>query len=213
MASDVTATLEQLDVYNSFLGLNIANSPSYIIKEAWAAGAILMVVGAIMIPLISALTQWINTKLIPQTPSTGDASADSMAQSMKTMNVTMPIMSAFFCFTLPAGMGIYWIAGSVVRSVQQILINKHIDRMDWDAEIAKNVEKQKKKKSKKSISAEKMNQYASMNTKKVMPVTTITSSEKEEAMKKAAEYSRTAKPGSIAAKAGMVREYNERNNK
>ena len=55
-----------------------------------------------------------------------------MAQSMKMMNTMMPLMSAFFCFTLPAGMGLYWIAGSVVRSIQQVVINKHIDKMDID---------------------------------------------------------------------------------
>ena len=55
-----------------------------------------------------------------------------MASSMKTMNTIMPIMSAIFCYTLPAGMGIYWIAGAVVRTIQQIVINKHIDKMDVD---------------------------------------------------------------------------------
>ena len=47
-------------------------------------------------------------------------------------------MSAFFCFTLPIGMGLYWIAGSVIRTVQQIFINKHIDKMDFDEIIKKN---------------------------------------------------------------------------
>ena len=64
---------------------------------------------------------------------------------MKMMNTMMPIMSAFFCYTLPAGMGLYWIAGSVVRSVQQVVINKHIDKMDIDEVIKKNKEKQAKK--------------------------------------------------------------------
>ena len=131
LASDVAATLEHLDVYNSFLGLNIANSPSYIIGEAFKTGSFLLIIGAIAIPLLSALTQWINTKLMPQastSSNSGNDATDSMAQSMKMMNTTMPLMSAFFCFTLPAGMGIYWIAGSVVRSIQQVAINKHIDK-------------------------------------------------------------------------------------
>ena len=68
-----------------------------------------------------------------------------MQQSMKTMNVIMPLMSAWFCLTLPAGMGLYWVVGAVVRSIQQIAINKHIDKMDIEAEIEKNVEKYKEK--------------------------------------------------------------------
>ena len=64
-----------------------------------------------------------------------------MASSMKTMNYIMPLMSAWFCFTLPAGMGLYWIAGSVIRSLQQIFINKSVDRMDMDAFLKKQEEK------------------------------------------------------------------------
>ena len=59
-----------------------------------------------------------------------------------------------------------------------------------------------------------LNNYASMNTKSISSKASMTQSEKEEALKKANEYySKNAKPGSIAAKANMVKEYNEKNNK
>ena len=214
LASDVSATLEHLDVYNSFLGLNIANSPSYIVGEAFKAGSFLLIIGALAIPVLSALTQWINTKLMPQAATStgsGNDSTDSMAQSMKTMNTTMPLMSAFFCFTLPAGMGIYWIAGSVVRSIQQVVINKHIDRMDLDAMIAKNLEKNKGKLEKKKEQYAKLAEYANQNTKNVDRYKS--QAEKDAALQAAMERNSKAKPGSIAAKANMVRDYNERNNK
>ena len=51
---------------------------------------------------------------------------------MKTMNTVMPLMSAFFCFTFPVGLGIYWIASAVVRSIQQLLINRHLNKMNID---------------------------------------------------------------------------------
>ena len=214
LASDVSATLEHLDVYNSFLGLNIANSPSYIVGEAFRAGSFLLIIGALAIPVLSALTQWINTKLMPQAATStgsGNDSTDSMAQSMKMMNTTMPLMSAFFCFTLPAGMGIYWIAGSVVRSIQQVVINKHIDRMDLDAMIAKNLEKNKGKLEKKKEQYAKLAEYANQNTKNVDRYKS--QAEKDAALQAAMERNSKAKPGSIAAKANMVRDYNERNNK
>ena len=214
LASEVSATLEHLDVYNSFLGLNIANSPSYIITESIKAGSFLLAVGAIAIPLISALTQWINTKLMPQAASSGSGgndTADSVMQSMKTMNTVMPIMSAVFCFTLPAGMGIYWITGSVVRSIQQIMINKHIDKIDIDKMIEKNMEKNKGKLEKQKEKYAKLSEYANQNTKNVGKYKT--DSEKEEALNRAREKNSNAKPGSIAAKANMVKEFNERNNK
>lgn len=218
-----------IDKFNTFLGINMGNSPWYTIQESFdkikdsiidnvsSEGAWFILIGALLIPVLSALTQWINTKLMPQASNNGNSgneTADAMAQSMKTMNVMMPIMSAFFCFTLPAGMGLYWIAGSVVRSIQQIVINKYFDRMDMDEMIKKNEEKYKEKMEKAGVMASGLNNYASMNTKSISSKASMTQSEKEEALKKANEYySKNAKPGSIAAKANMVKEYNEKNNK
>ncbi len=215
LTSDVNNTLEKLNEYNNFLGLNMANSPSFTVKDAFASGKWLLIVGALLIPILAALTQWINTKLMPQA-SAGNAN-DTMAQSMKTMNVMMPLMSAFFCYTLPTGMGLYWIAGAVVRSIQQVVINKHIDKMDMDKIIKKNMEKHKNKIAKSGVSTSKLNNYASMNTKNVSTNTSknsMSQSEKDEAVKKATEYYKSnAKPGSIAEKANMVKQYNEKNNK
>lgn len=209
-----------LDTYNNFLGLNIANSPSATIQQAFtAADGIqwLVIIGAAMIPILSALTQWINVKLMPQTAT--ENTENSMASSMKMMNNIMPIMSAVFCYTLPAGMGIYWIAGAVVRTVQQIVINKHIDKMDLDEVIKKNIEKRNKKLEKKGINPNTLNTYANMSTRNVNTQTkplqpSMSQEEKDAAMQKATEYySKNAKPGSIAAKANMVKQYNEKNNK
>ena len=221
-----------IDRYNNFLGINISNSPSFMVSEAWnAEGGIqwLMIIAALAIPLLSALTQWINTKLMPQANSNNDKNKtdqqNSMEQSMKMMNTMMPIMSAFFCYTLPAGMGLYWIAGYVVRSIQQVVINRHIDKMDIDEVIKKNIEKRNKKLEKAGIDPKTLNRNANMNTRNVnagnkpsmaskAKVGNMTQEEKNEAMKKSTEYyNQNAKPGSLAAKANMVKQYNEKNNK
>ena len=216
LSADVSITLEKLNEYNNFLGLNMANSPSFTMKDAFSTGNYLLIVGALLIPLLAALTQWINTKLMPQAnANSGNDTADNMAQSMKMMNTMMPLMSAFFCFTLPAGMGLYWIAGAVVRSIQQVLINRHIDKMDINEVIKKNEAKAAKKIEKMKASYENVSNYAAMKTKSVgSNASYVNTPEKEEALKKANEYySKNAKPGSIAAKANMVKEYNEKNNR
>jgi len=216
LSADVSITLEKLNEYNNFLGLNMANSPSFTMKDAFSTGNYLLIVGALLIPLLAALTQWINTKLMPQAnANSGNDTADNMAQSMKMMNTMMPLMSAFFCFTLPAGMGLYWIAGAVVRSIQQIMINRHIDKMDINEVIKKNEAKAAKKIEKMKASYENVSNYAAMKTKSVgSNASYVNTPEKEEALKKANEYySKNAKPGSIAAKANMVKEYNEKNNR
>lgn len=214
LSTDIDTTMASLDQYNNFLGLNIANSPSFIIKDAFTNGAYLLVVGALLIPVLSAATQWINTKLMPTQGKSGNEQADQMAAQMKMMNTMMPLMSAVFCFTLPAGMGIYWIAGAVIRSIQQVVINKHIDKMDFDMIIEKNKDKAAKKMEKKKVQTEKMQQYANISTRNIdiNKKSGISDAEREAALKKANEYySKNAKPGSMAAKANMVREYNEKN--
>ena len=221
LANDVSTTLEKLNHYNNFLGLNMANSPSFTVKNAIEAGSWLLVVGALMIPILAALTQWLNTKLMPQPASNSNGgAADTMTQSMKTMNIMMPLMSAFFCYTLPAGMGLYWIAGAVVRSIQQVAINKHIDKIDMDELMKKNVEKRKKKLEKAGIDPNKLSNYASMSTRNVNGQNAqgtkkvLSAEEKAEALKKANEYySKNKNAGSIASKANMVKQYNENNNK
>jgi len=223
LAQDIAGTVEKMDRYNNFLGLNMGNSPSYMMHEAISTGAWLLIIGALSIPVLSAVTQWINVKLMPQADTSSSGQESSMAQSMKMMNNIMPLMSAFFCYTLPAGMGLYWVAGSVVRSVQQVAINRHIDKMDLDAVIKKNVEKRNEKLRKKGIDPEKLNSYATMNTRNVKSsaaavtnrpkASNMTQEQKDEAMRKATEYynKNAAKPGSLASKANMVRDYNERN--
>ena len=223
LSEDVDHTLGLLNQYNNFLGLNIGNSPSYIMKEAISAGSYLMVLAAISIPVLSAVTQWINLKLMPQQETQSDNKNDTqntMMQSMKTMNMMMPIMSAIFCYTLPAGLGLYWVAGAVVRSIQQVVINKHIDKLDLDEIIKKNEVKAKKKMEKAGVKAEQMAAYANMNTKKVSTAAkasstpSMTAEEKEEAVRKSTEYyNKNAKPGSMMSKANMVKQYNEKNNK
>lgn len=219
-----------IDIYNNFLGLNIGNSPMDTMKTAFAAGNYLLLAGAIAIPVLAAVTQWINYKLMPQVATDDDKkkkqpssdTAEAMQQSMKMMNTLMPIMSAWFCLTLPAGMGLYWVIGAVVRSIQQVVINRHIDKMDIDAEIEKNVEKYKEKLKKQGINAEKLQAAARTNTKNISSKTAYqnnavkrtskTDEEKAEDIRKATEYyNKNAKPGSLAAKANMVKQYNEKN--
>lgn len=223
LTEDVDHTLGLLNQYNNFLGLNIANSPSYTVKEAFSTGSYLMVVAALSIPVLSAVTQWINVKLMPQQDTQSDNKNDqqnTMMQSMKTMNMMMPIMSAIFCYTLPAGLGLYWVAGAVVRSVQQIVINRHIDKLDLDEIIRKNEGKARKKMEKAGVKAEQMAAYANMKTKqvntasKVSSTSSMTPEEKAEAVRKSTEYyNKNAKPGSMMSKANMVKQYNEKNNK
>ncbi len=229
LSGDITNTVAQLEKYNNFLGLNIGNSPWYSIKNAadLSAGSgspvALIIFMSILIPILAALTQLINVALMPQPAMNADPNSTEgqMASSMKTMNYIMPVMSAWFCFTLPAGMGIYWVAGAAIRSIQQVAINKHINNMDMDKYIAENVEKAKKKNAKhggQSLSERMLSGYANVNTKSLKSqaqVSTPTTAQKKEDLEKAKSYyeNKKYKSGSLASKANMVSEYNSHKNK
>ncbi len=215
LSAVIDTTTASLERFNSFLGMNIANSPSFVIKESFSTHHYGLLVGAIMIPVLAALTQFLNVKLMPQPSnqqSSGNEQADAMAASMKSMNMMMPLMSAFFCFTLPIGLGIYWIAGAVVRSIQQVAINRHIDTIDFDAMIAENEAKAKEKmekqkqKDKSRIAADTVNNNARVSARSIGSSSSMSEKEKEELINKAKNAS--AKPGSMAAKMNLVKDYN-----
>lgn len=206
----------QLDNFNSFFSLNVAYSPSYIISNAMDAGNWLLLIGALMIPLLAGLTQFISVKLMPQAAANNDSNNEgTMAASLKTMNMIMPIMSIIFCYTLPCGLGIYWIAGAVVRTVLQIIVNKQIDKIDIEEMMKANIEKNNIKRAKMGLPPQQLNTNANISTKSVNSSKSEKSEEerKSQIQKSTEYYNKNAKPGSIAAKANMVKQYNEKNNK
>ncbi len=223
LSASIENTHSALTRFNYFLGLNISDTPMYMIKTGFADKAFLLMLGGVMVPVLAALTQWINTKLMPQPASDNSkANADDptaqMQQSMKTMNLMMPIMSAVFCLSLPAGMGIYWIAGAVVRSIQQVVINRHIDKIDIDAEIAKNTAKYKEK-LEKNKTTKQMSLYANLSTKNndlsSAKDSSISEAEKEAKLEKVKSVynNKEIRKDSLLAKANMVKDFNEKNNK
>ncbi|MCR5303410.1 MAG: YidC/Oxa1 family membrane protein insertase [Lachnospiraceae bacterium] len=223
MESLINQTHNALINLNSFGGLDIGEAPRDLLMNSWQAGAYGLAIGALLIPVLAALTQFINVKLMPQQNSGSNRDnkndqAEQMAQQMKIMNNIMPLMSAMFCFTLPAGMGVYWISGSVVRSVQQVLINKHIDKMDIEAVIAANEEKAKKKIEKEGVKAEELKKYSSLSTKALYngkgadnkDYRKNTDNSSDTSSSEQSETYVSDDPNSLFAKVNMVKEYNNR---
>ena len=216
----IDQTRNALESINGFLGLNISNSPWFSIKQFWAEGAYLLLIVALLIPVLAGLTQWISVRLMPTAaPATGDGNSEDMMKSMRMMNNFMPLMSVWFCFVLPVGVGIYWVMSAVVRIVQQRAINKYLSKMDIDEEIKKNIEKYNRKREKDGLPPERLNNVARTSAKSVEPKNTkkreITSEDRMKQIKDSTEYYKKgeAKPGSLAAKARMVEQYNEKTKK
>lgn len=195
---------------NTFLSLNMAEAPGWVPSFAW------------IIPVLAAVSQWFSTKLMSgNQPSTSADAENPMAQSMKTMTTTMPLFSAFICITMPAGLGIYWIATSVVTIIQQLIVNAYMDKVNIDDMIAKNLEKVNKKRAKQGLPPAKVTQNATASLKAIKAEEEKEKAAEEVKKEKIAKqieesskyYNTNAKPGSLASKAAMVQKYNEAHDK
>lgn len=211
-ADTLNSTAKEISHVQNFFGLNIADQPLTYIKAAFVGGSILIAIVAILIPILAWATQMINLKLMPQA-----AQQDAMMNSMKTMNMVMPLMSAVFCFTFPVGLGIYWVASAAVRSVQQLVINRHMDKIQIDDLINENMKKMEKKREKEGLPPQKITNQAHQSVKNINKVEKGSSNTDVETRAKKVEESyknaANAKPGSITAKANMVKAFDERNKK
>jgi len=213
LESTIETTIAQLQKMNSFLGLNIAEAPLTMIKSGFKSGAYGMMIVALLIPVLAGLTQYISVKMVPQNP--GSDQNNQMASTMKTMNIMFPLMSVFMSFTLPTGLGIYWITSAVVRTAQMFFINRHLNKIPMDELIKVNMEKaEKKRKNKKEIDASTVNQMAQKKVKNIKePRSAAEEKALEEKLEAARKKSEGAKEGSLTSKANMVKRFNEGNKK
>jgi YidC/Oxa1 family membrane protein insertase len=218
IANIIDSVHSEVSQVNTFIVYNISDTPLQMIKENFSSHTYLLLIAGLLIPIISYLSQVLNIKLMPQASANKDnknQQQDAAAQQMKMMNNTMPIFSFILCFTVPVGLGIYWIASALVRCFQQWLLNKHFAKLDMDDVIRKNQEKAKKKRKKLGLSENQISNAAHINTKKIESAAVVsdTSAEKQAQLDLANEKKAQAKPGSLASKANMVRDFNERNNR
>ncbi len=185
-----------------FNSINLSENPSFsfntIFKDfSW------------LIPILAGGLQFL-TSFLTGSQTGGD---DKTANSMKTMLYVMPLMTVFLGFSLPAFLGIYWVVQSFVMVVQQYVINKKIDKIPVEDIIKENVVKQNKKREKKGLPP--LSDKANINTRKVGEEPAQDNSAREEQIKASTEYynSKAGSSGSLFAKANMVKEFNERNEK
>lgn len=125
------------DINFNFLGLDLSKQPSESLPAVMGGNfSDLSTALLILIPAVAMLMTWLSSKYTQMLSGTANQAAqnqDNPAQSMsKSMNIMMPLMTGFFTFTLPSGIGIYWIISSVMQVVQQYTINKFFDRKEDD---------------------------------------------------------------------------------
>ena len=98
----------------TFLGLNLGEIPSFTNPSPlWA------------IPVLTFVVYYASMKITRKfTYQATTADDQQVACSNKMMDITMPLMSVYFTFIMPAAIGVYWIFKSVLTSVKQIILHK-----------------------------------------------------------------------------------------
>ena len=107
----------------SFLGMDLTMIPQDAIGQIGTGGW--AVIGVLLIPILSgALSFWQSKVSMTGNPASSDPN-DPTARSTRMMMWLMPLMSLWIGFTLPASLGVYWIANSVLMLVQEKVLNKY----------------------------------------------------------------------------------------
>ena len=191
------------DIDFNFLGLNLTMRPKVFFWNYADTIGIAAAIGLFLIPFLSALLSWLQSKVsqtTQPTASTGnanmDAQAQAQAQTSKSMMLWMPLMSVYICFIMPAAMGIYWIEQSVLGIVQQLALNKlykgQIDEQMAEfnaAQQAREAENERKRQETERLRAEGKTQVNASTSKKRLAAKERNEAEQKAAARRAAERS------------------------
>lgn len=207
------ATLAGIDF--TFLGINLGAIPEFNVFAAtfWCWPKI----GAFLIALLSAgnqvATMWISQKMNDSLITNKDGIQDQetaknsqAAQTNKIMMYTMPLMMLWIGFTVPASLSLYWFVGGVVRTVEDVILNKRY-RTIYDAEDAQRL---KLRMEQDRIEAEKERIRAERRAANPEGITENTSKKKlQKKQREQEEAQRAAATREYAARKGLLEEEEE----
>ena len=133
----IPSAADKLREYNFMLwGLNLCEVPEW---KIWTFTS-LSQLGMFIVPLLSAgsqvLSMLVGQKMSNKVATDEDGEADPSAaanQSGKTMMFIAPAMSLYFCFIMPLGISVYWIAQALFGTVQEYILTKHYRKV-YEAE-------------------------------------------------------------------------------
>ena len=141
--------------YN-FLGLDLTVMPGAVWKQVLTGGW--PVIGLVLIPIISAALSFFQSKVAMA--AGGQSGNDPAARSTRSMMYMMPLMSLWIGFTLPAALGVYWIANSVFQIIQDKILNKYFSTAMEQEETEKEREKREARLAKIQAAREQQRQIA-----------------------------------------------------
>lgn len=109
LGSDTLAKIQHIDL--NLLGINLGDKPT------WGFNLL------VLIPILSGLTS-LAVSLYSMHKSQQVQGQQAGGGMMKGMMIFMPLLSVFFAFNVPAGVGLYWIFSNLLSGVQTFVLYK-----------------------------------------------------------------------------------------
>lgn len=119
----------------SFLGMSLVAKPSDFKQMGW---------WLLLIPVVTAILQWYQTKLMTPNPpldlevakKTKTKDDDTAAIMQKQMGIMLPLLIGWFAFSFPVGLSLYWNTFSILgilqqRRIQNIKVTPHDEKKIW----------------------------------------------------------------------------------
>ena len=116
--ADAVAKIQGFDF--TIFGINLASIPDMGVFKAWASSTTEAKV-LVLIPIISGITSLLTSVLTQYRQKKNNPAMDNQ-QMMGCMMLSMPLMSVWFTFQFPAGMGMYWILSNLLAFFQTLVI-------------------------------------------------------------------------------------------
>lgn len=120
----------------TLFGLDLSAIPNF--NLASIGGFVLF-----LIPVLSGVFSFLSMKLTRKlSPMPQTEEAANMSASMKIMDWTMPLMSVWIAFSVPAVIGLYWIYQNILGTVQQFILKKMYPAPTFTEEERRAIEKE-----------------------------------------------------------------------
>ena len=132
-AGEVGEKVHEWYINFNFLGLDLSRAPQDALSHLGDIAGNLSVVLLLIIPVVAVISSVAQSKISMKLSGQDKKSGNDQAQAMNGMMTwMMPIMTGFFTFTLPAGIGLYWIISGIVQIIQQLALNYYFEKKGED---------------------------------------------------------------------------------
>ena len=148
VGQEVISTIQNLDMH--FFGLDLSTFPNQVIQFGLSGEALASLLNPIiLIPILSGLTSLLMSLItLRNTPS-------AKGSGMTGMMLMMPLMSLWFTFMVPAGVGLYWTMSNVMSAVQSLIMNHFWNPKEIAEKLKKEEEERRERERLEKIEAKK----------------------------------------------------------